>query len=134
VKYLLDTNICVFIFRQKSAAVLQRLHKTQLGEVGISTITLAELRYGADRSSDPARNHLVIDAFLLTVIVSDFTENSARAYGSIRSQLESLGTPIGPVDTFIAAHAMSVGAIVVTNNSREFSRIAGLSVEDWTQP
>lgn len=133
-KYLLDTNICVFLFRRKSPAVSQRLYQTQAGEVGISTVTLAELRYGADRSGDPPKNHAVIDAFLTTVSVREFDEEAASMYGSVRTVLESLGIPIGPLDNMIAAHALSLGLTLVTNNVREFSRVAGLVVEDWNLP
>lgn len=131
-KYLLDTNICVFLFRRKFPSVLQRLHQTQPGEVGISAVTLAELRYGADKSSDPSKNHAVIDAFLTTVAVLEFHEDAARLYGIVRSELESRETPIGPLDNMIAAHSLSAGTILVTNNVRELSRVAGLVVEDWT--
>jgi len=134
VKYLLDTNICVFLFRRKFPSVLQRLHQTQAGEVGISAVTLAELRYGADRSSDPPKNHAVIDAFLTTVAVVEFREDAARLYGLVRSDLESRGTPIGPLDNMIAAHTLSLGVTLVTNNVREFSRVTGLVVEDWCEP
>lgn len=133
-KYLLDTNICVFIFRRKFPSIRQRLDKTQPGEVGISAVTLAELRYGADKSSDPAKNHTVIDAFLTTVVVQEFSEDAARIYGNVRSQLESRGTPIGPLDNMIAAHSLSAGTVLVTNNVHEFSRVAGLVVVDWTCP
>ena len=133
-KYLLDTNICVFIFRRKFPSVLQRLHQTHAGEVGISAVTLAELRYGADKSSDPSKNHTVIDAFLTTVAVVEFHEDAARRYGIVRSELESRGTPIGPLDNMIAAHTLSLGATLVTNNVREFSRVTGLMVEDWSEP
>lgn len=130
-KYLLDTNICVFLFRPKFPSVLQRLHQTQ---VGISAVTLAELRYGADRSSDPPKNHAVIDAFLTTVAVLEFREDAARLYGLVRSDLESRGTPIGPLDNMIAAHTLSLGVTLVTNNVREFSRVTGLVGEDWCEP
>ena len=133
-KYLLDTNICVFLFRRKFPSVLQRLHQTQAGEVGISAVTLAELRYGADRSSDPPKNHAVIDAFLTTVAVVEFREDAARLYGLVHSDSESRGTPIGPLDNMIAAHTLSLGVTLVTNNVREFSRVTGLVVEDWCEP
>lgn len=132
-KYLLDTNICVFLFRRKSSVALQRLVQTQTGDVGISTVTLAELRFGADKSGDPPRNHAVIDAFLTNVTIVEFDEEAATFYGSVRSDLESRGIPIGALDTLIAAHGLSLGVALVTNNVREFSRIKGLVVEDWTQ-
>jgi tRNA(fMet)-specific endonuclease VapC len=133
VKYLLDTNICVFLFRRKSPEALQRLYQTQTGEVGISTVTLAELRDGADKSADPAKNHVVIDAFLTNITLVEFDEGAARCYGAVRSQLESRGTPIGPLDNLIAAQALSLGVTLVTNNVREFVRVTGMAVEDWTQ-
>ncbi len=132
-KYLLDTNICVFLFRQKSAEALQRLYQTQTGEVGISAVTLAELRYGADKSADPAKNHVVIDAFLTNITLAEFDESAAKCYGAIRSELESRGTPIGPLDNLIAAQALSLRVTLVTNNVREFARVSGMVVEDWTQ-
>lgn len=133
-KYLLDTNICVFLFRRKSPAALQRLYQTQSGDVGISTVTLAELRFGANNSGDPLKNHAVIDAFLTNVTAVEFGAEAAKIYGFVRSDLESRGVPIGPLDTLIAAHGLSLGVTLVTNNVREFSRVTRLVVEDWTQP
>ena len=133
-KYLLDTNMCVFVIRQKSPLVLQRLRQHQAGDVGISTVTLAELRYGADKSNDPSKNHAALDAFLVPLETVEFNADAADEYGQVRSDLERRGLPIGPLDNMIAAHARSLGVTLVTNNVREFSRVTGLVLEDWSEP
>lgn len=133
-KYLLDTNICIFVIRQKPPIVLQRFQQFLANELAISAVTLAELRYGADKSSNPAKNHLALDGFLAAIQIVDFDSQAAELYGQIRADLEKSGTPIGPLDTLIAAHALRHGVPVVTNNSAEFSRVNGLIVEDWTLP
>ena len=133
-KYLLDTNICVFVIRRKPATVLTRLEKYAADEVGISTVTLAELRYGADKSQRPAQNHAALDTFLIPLVTLDFDSAAAECYGKVRTELERRGTPIGPLDTVIAAHALCLGVPLVTNNTVEFSRVPGLQLEDWTLP
>ncbi len=133
-KYLLDTNICVFVIRKKSALVLQRLRQQQVGQVGISSVTLAELRYGADKSLDPAKNHAALNGFLIPLEIIPFHEPAAMEYGRVRTELESLGTPIGPLDNLIAAHARQMNVTLVTNNVSEFSRVSRLVVEDWSNP
>lgn len=132
-KILIDTNICVFLIRKQRDSIRDHLLRHQVGEIGISAITESELRFGADKSSDPARNHALLDRFLLTLPVLDFDSDCAREYGKIRSFLEKNGSPIGSLDTLIAAHALSAGLTLVTNNTREFQRVPGLSVVDWTQ-
>ena len=133
-KYLLDTNICVFVIRRKSATVLTRLEKYAADEVGISAVTLAELRYGADKSQRPAQNHAALDAFLVPLLTVDFDADVAECYGRVRTELERRGMPIGPLDTMIAAHSLCLGIPLVTNNTGEFSRVPGLQLEDWTLP
>jgi tRNA(fMet)-specific endonuclease VapC len=133
-KYLLDTNICVFIIRKKSQLALQRLRQHSVGDVGISAVTLAELRYGADKSQKPAANHAALDGFLASLEIVDFGGRAATHYGKVRADLETRGIPIGPLDTLIAAHALSLGVTLVTNNTAEFSRVNGLTVEDWSVP
>jgi tRNA(fMet)-specific endonuclease VapC len=132
VKYLLDTSTCVFIIRNKSQIALQRLRQHAAGVVGISSITLAELRYGADKSQDPAKNHAALNSFLGPLEIVEFDAQAAGQYGGIRANLEKHGLPIGPLDTLIAAHALSLGLTLVTNNINEFTRVGGLAVEDWT--
>ncbi len=131
-KYLLDTNICVFVIRGKRQTVLQRFRQHAAGDLGISTVTLAELHYGADRSSDPIKNHTALDSFLAPLEIAVLDEVAAECYGKIRSDLEGRGMPIGPLDTLIAAHALSHAIPLVTNNIGEFSRVTGLLVEDWS--
>ena len=131
--YLLDTNICIYLIKRKPDSVFKRLSKIPLGDVGISTITLAELNYGARKSSNVEKNLSALNQFLIPFEVFNFDEKATIEYGKIRSQLERQGTPIGPLDTLIAAHAISLGFTLVTNNVREFSRIESLSVENWVE-
>jgi len=98
--------------------------------VGISTITLAELQYGVAKSSDPSRNGLALKRFCMPLEILKFDQQAATAYGEARSRLERVGTPIGPLDTLIAAHALSLNVILVTSNEDEFRRVAGLKVEN----
>lgn len=133
-KYLLDTNICVFVIRKKSAHALQKFRQHSVGDVGISVITLAELRYGAEKSQDPPKNHAGLNAFLTPLEVVEFDAQAADQYGHIRADLEKRGLPIGSLDMLIAAHAQSLGLTLVTNNVGEFTRVSGLAVEDWTVP
>ncbi|MBE3125095.1 MAG: type II toxin-antitoxin system VapC family toxin [Acidobacteria bacterium] len=130
-RFMLDTDSCIALIKRKAASVLRRLTSLAPGEAGISTITLAELRYGVAKSAQMEKNRLALDEFLLPLELADFDEPTAESYGMVRAALEKAGTPIGPLDTQIGAHALSLGAILVTHNSREFLRIPGLTVEDW---
>ncbi len=130
-KYLLDTNICIFAIKRKPVAVLERLQEQSPDALAISSITLAELRYGADKSARPQQNHATLDAFLTNISVVDFDARAADQYGIVRAELERRGTPIGSLDMMIAAHALSIGITLVTANSSEFSRVPMLVVEDW---
>jgi len=129
--YLLDTNICIYIIKKKPARVLQTLQTLQLAEVGISSITVAELRYGVEKSKYGARNRRAVEQFLTPLMIADFDADAAQLYGRIRADLESKGTPIGPLDTLIAAHALSLNVTLVTNNTKEFLRVPGLKVANW---
>ncbi len=131
VRFLLDTNICLELIRGRAPAVLARLRRRKIGSIGISAITLAELRYGVAKSSDPARNTIALAHFCAPLEICPFDHAVAAAYGEVRAALERAGTPIGPLDTLIAAHAVALGAGVVTNNEREFGRVPGLRVENW---
>jgi len=130
-KYLLDTNICIALIRYKPAALLQQLISHQPGDVGISSITLAELVLGAEKSAQLERNMSALQQFLLPLELADFDQRAALAYGKIRAELERGGQIIGSMDMLIAAHAISLDAILVTNNIREFQRVNGLTLEDW---
>ena len=130
-KYLLDTNICIALIRQKPAALIQRLTSLQPGDAGISSITLAELFHGVEKSARPEQNMSALEQFLLPLDLADFDQDAALAYGKIRSDLERTGQIIGSMDILIAAHAVSLNVIMVTNNVQEFQRVKGLFVEDW---
>jgi len=130
-KWMLDTNICIAIIRRRPEAALRRLRGKAIGQVGISSLTLAELQYGAARSREPAAARDALVEFVLALEVAPFDDAAAAIYGEVRAQLESRGQPIGPIDTLIAAHALTLEAVLVTNNLREFRRVRGLVVEDW---
>lgn len=132
-KYVLDTNICVFVIRQKPWVVVEKFKQFVADELAISSVTLAELRYGADKSSDPGKNHAALDLFLAPLAIADFDSQAAEHYGVVRADLERRGLPIGALDTMIAAHALRLGIPLVTNNTREFARVNGLLLEDWVR-
>jgi tRNA(fMet)-specific endonuclease VapC len=131
-KLLLDTNICIYIIKQQPAAVLKRFLEFQVGDIGISSITLAELRYGVAKSTHREKNAKALDEFIIPLEIVSFDEQAAHVYGDIRAALEKAGTPIGSMDMLIAAHAVSLGIPLVTNNTREFTRVSDLTLLDWT--
>ena len=130
-KILLDTNICIYLIKNKPESVRKHLATLHPGDVGISSITAAELRYGVAKSQAKAQNVTALDTFLLPLEVAPFDEAAAEKYGEIRAALEKKGTPIGPLDMLIAAHAVSLGATLATNNLREFKRVPGLKCVNW---
>ena len=130
-KLMLDTNICIYIIKQQPSAVLKHFLEYQIGDIGTSSITLSELRYGVARSKYKEKNTKALDQFVIPLDIALFDEKAALAYGGIRATLEKAGTPIGAMDMLIAAHAVSLGVALVTNNTREFSRIPGLRIVDW---
>ena len=130
-KYLLDTNTCIALIRQKPAALLKKITSHQPGEVGISCITLAELAHGVEKSAQMEQNMSALQLFILPLELADFDQQAALAYGKIRAQLEREGQVIGSMDMLIAAHAVSLGATLVTNNVQEFHRVKVLNIEDW---
>lgn len=130
-KYLLDTNTCIYVINMKPQAVIERIRKKKPEDVAISSITLAELEYGVSRSKYPDRNRVALLQFLFPFMIVDFDQMAAQEYGTIRTKLESIGKPIGPMDMLIAAQAKALSLIVVTNNEKEFKRVEGLSIENW---
>ena len=132
-KYMLDTNICIYAIKNKPERVLQRLKENQQNGLCISAITLSELEYGAAKSSNPQKNQAAIMQLLLVLEVLPFDDRASMEYGGIRAYLEKQGTPIGPLDTLIASHARAEGLVLVTNNVREFERVPGLKVENWAE-
>lgn len=131
-KLLLDTNICIYIIKQQPATVIKHFLEYQVGDIGISSITLSELRYGVAKSTHREKNAKALDEFIIPLEVVSFDEDAAHAYGDIRATLEKSGTPIGAMDMLIAAHAVSLGIPLVTNNTREFARIPDINIIDWT--
>jgi tRNA(fMet)-specific endonuclease VapC len=129
--YLLDTNICIYIIKQKPPQVLERLQKLTVNQIGISVITLAELEYGVAKSSFPERNKMALIQFLAPFEVLQFSQNAAAIYGRIRFDLEKKGQIIGSYDLLIGAQALSEKLTLVTNSEREFRRIPGISIENW---
>ena len=130
-EYLLDTNTCIYIIKKNPPEVLEKFKTLSLGMVGISSITLAELQYGVMKSANPRKNRLALERFAIPLDILDFGYLQTIEYGKLRADLEGKGKPIGPMDMMIAAHALSLGAILVTNNEREFQRVTGLKIENW---
>lgn len=127
--YLLDTNICISIIREKPASVLTHFRKIRPGDVGISVITLCELEYGVENSSNVARNREALDLFVLPLAVFSLTPPVAEEYGRIRHATRK--KQVSAYDLLIAAHAIQLGLTLVTNNIREFNRVPGLRCENW---
>jgi len=130
-KFLLDTNICIYIIKQKPPEVLQKFNVYPVGDVGISAITVAELEFGVQKSKFSTRNQQALTQFLLPLEIVDFDRAAAITYGYLRVALEKQGTPTGSLDTLIAAQAFSLQATLVTNNLQEFSRIPDLKLDNW---
>lgn len=129
--FMLDTDICIYIIRQKPREVLERFNDYKVGDIGISSITLAELQYGASKSLHPQKNIHALNEFIAPLEIAAFDEQAAQYYGEVRAFLEKRGTPIGSMDTLIGAHAVGLGVTLVTNNVREFQRIKDLSLVNW---
>lgn len=132
-RYLLDTNICIYLIKKKPPEVLEEFRGHSVGEIGLSSITVAELEYGVQKSRYPDQNQRALEQFLVPLVIADFDHKAAVAYGGIRASLERQGTPIGALDMLIAAHALSLGVTLVTNNVREFSRVPDLKVVNWAK-
>lgn len=130
-KYMLDTNICIYLIKKRPEEVLKRFKSFNVGDICISSITLAELMYGVEKSLYHQKNKAALDEFTLPLDIEPFDDNSARHYGYIRAYLEKKGTPIGALDLMIASHAQYLNVTLVTNNVKEFSRVPELTIEDW---
>ena len=128
---LLDTNTCIYLIRQRPPEVLRSFDDYAIGDIGVSSITAAELYFGTQKSRRTDQNERALEQFLLPLTVAGFDSNAASKYGHVRAALERAGTPIGPLDTLIASHALALGVTLVTNNVREFERVPGLKVDNW---
>lgn len=131
-QYMLDTNICIYIIKQKPEKVLRHFKSYSIGDIGISSITLAELRFGVEKSQQVQSNRQALEEFVLPLEIADFDEKAAVIYGAVRASLEKAGTPVGPMDMLIGAHALSLRVTMVTNNTREFRLIKNLKIADWS--
>ena len=130
-RYMLDTNICIYAIKHKPEQVFIRLKEHEPSEVCISSVTYAELVHGVEKSQAIDKNRVALALLLTNIEIMDFNSLAAESYGKIRADLENAGTPIGPLDMMIAGHAKSLGFTLVTNNTREFERVAGLKLENW---
>jgi tRNA(fMet)-specific endonuclease VapC len=129
-RWMLDTNICIYAIKQSPLSVIEALRRHAAQGIGISAITAAELSFGVAKSRS-SRNRAALREFLASLEIAPFDERAADAYGDLRAALESAGQPIGPLDTQIAAHALSLGVTLVSNNLREFERVPGLRCANW---
>jgi len=130
-KFMLDTNTCIYIIKRRPQTVLERFASHPVGDIGISVMTLAELEYGASKSSNPARNREALEQFVVPLEIAAFDRSATLTYGKIRALLEKKGRPIGSMDMLIAAHALTLDVRLVTNNVKEFKRVPNLRVENW---
>lgn len=130
-RYMLDTNICIYVIKKKPESVIKKFLEYNPDDICISAITHAELMYGVEKSQLPEKNLAALTFFLSAIEVLEFNSMAAIEYGKIRVDLEKRGTPIGAMDMLIAAHAKAECLILVTNNTREFNRVDNLKVENW---
>lgn len=131
-RYLLDTNICIYVLKHQPPPVRDAFNRHS-EHLCISSVSLAELLYGAEKSAQPDRNRDTVERFAARLDIVPFDDRAAAHYGRLRADLERKGQPIGPYDLMIAAHARSLGLTLVTNNEREFERVPGLLLENWVQ-
>ena len=131
--YLIDTNICIYVMNKRPREVIQKFKNTEIGQVAISSISVSELYYDVFKSKLQKQNSKRLEEFLTPFEILPYDENASKFYGSIRSQLESQGSVIGPLDMLIAAHALSNDLVLVTNNEKEFNRIESLKIENWAK-
>ncbi|EMY79706.1 PIN domain protein [Leptospira weilii serovar Ranarum str. ICFT] len=131
--YLLDTNICIFLIKKKNAVLLGKLKKKINKDLFISSLTVAELEFGIQKSEHREKNKVALIEFLTIFNILSFSDKDAESYGFIRADLERRGSVIGSIDMLLAAQAIANHYIFVTNNTKEFKRIKDLKIEDWTQ-
>lgn len=130
-KYMLDTNICIYVIKEKPESVIRKFLKNNPEEMCISSITYAELLYGVEKSKAIQKNRIALSLFLSPIKILEFNDYAAQEYGQIRADLEQKGMPIGSMDMLIAGHAKAEDLILITNNTKEFQRVAGLKLENW---
>jgi tRNA(fMet)-specific endonuclease VapC len=128
---MLDTNICIYLIKKKPPSVLRKFSTRSVGEIVVSSITVAELQFGVQKSLYPSQNQRALDQYLVPLTIVNFDDKAAVTYGMVRATLERQGTPIGSLDTLIAAHALSLDITLVTNDTRKFSRVPDLQLANW---
>lgn len=132
IKYMLDTNTCIYIIKRKPPKVIERFKQTDISQIGISSITLSELLYGVSKSSNPEQNQIALSQFAAPLEILPYDDGAASCYGALRAGLEKQGTPIGSLDMLIAAHAISLNSVLITNNEKEFTRIPNIKLGNWS--
>ena len=132
-RYMLDTNICIYVIKHKPEKVFRKLQTIHPEDVCISSVTYAELVHGVEKSAAVEKNRLALSILLANMEILDFDVDAADCYGKIRAGLEKNGTPIGSLDMMIAGHAQYLGYTIVTNNVKEFSRVPALKIENWAE-
>ncbi|MGE3725497.1 MAG: type II toxin-antitoxin system VapC family toxin [Candidatus Sericytochromatia bacterium] len=130
-RYLLDTNICIYVIKQRPIHVLQRFYQEDTAQIGLSSISLFELQYGVSKSSKPEQNATALQAFILPLMILNFDQETAVHAGIIRAQLEQQGQIIGAYDLLIAAHALQHNLVLVSHNVKEFQHVPNLKLENW---
>lgn len=130
-KYMLDTNICIYIIKHRPEEVIQKFMEHDPDDICISAITYAELVHGVEKSQAKEKNRVALMVLLSEIQIVPFDDLAAQIYGEIKADLQKKGTPIGLMDTLIAAHAKALNLTLVTNNTKEFARVEGLELEDW---
>lgn len=132
-RYMLDTNICIYAIKHKPEKVFHKLQEVDPEDVCVSSVTYAELVHGVEKSAAVEKNRLALSMLLANIEIKNFDTDAADCYGKIRADLEKKGTPIGPLDMMIAGHAQSLDLTIVTSNVKEFARVDNLKIENWTE-
>ncbi|MFW6308641.1 MAG: type II toxin-antitoxin system tRNA(fMet)-specific endonuclease VapC [bacterium] len=132
-KYMLDTNICIYIIKEKPLKVLEKFHSLNIGDICISVITFSELEYGVQKSKYKEKNKTALTNFLAPIEILPFNQKAALKYGKIRTELEKQGEIIGAYDLMIGAHALAENLTLITNNENEFKRISELYIKNWSK-
>ena len=132
-RYMLDTNICIYAIKHKPEQVFMRLQEHDPIDICISSVTYAELVHGVEKSKAIEKNRVALALLLANIEIMNFDSLAAEGYGKIRADLEKAGTPIEPLDMMFAGHAKALGYTVVTNNTKEFARVKGLKLENWSE-
>ena len=130
---MLDTNICIYIIKQKPAKVLERFKRAKISQIGISSITMSELSYGVYKSSKPEQNQMALAQFVAPLEILAYGDEAVQYYAQLRVYLEKKGKPIGALEMLIAAHALSINCTLVTNNEKEFTRVPDLKIVNWVK-